>query len=69
MKKSENRVTDPEALPMVLTPVDIAAVLNISRNTAYEFMHSEGFPMFKIGNQYRVSKKKFLAWLDGSDVA
>jgi len=69
MKKSNTCVTNPEALPMVLTPSDICNVLGISRNTAYEYMHSDGFPAFKVGKQYRVSKKRFLAWLDGNDAA
>ena len=50
-----------EELPLVLTPMDIAAVLGISRNTAYELIHSEDFPILK---QYRVSRKRFLTWLE-----
>lgn len=69
MKKNKKRVTNPDELPMVLTPLDIADILGISRNVAYEYMHSEGFPVFKVGKQYRISKKKFLAWLDGEDAA
>ena len=44
MKKKFERVTNPESLSMVLTPLDIAAVLGISRNTAYELVHSKDFP-------------------------
>ena len=54
-----------EELPLVLTPMDIAAVLGISRNTAYEVIHSKGFPAFRVGKQYRVSRKRFLTWLEG----
>ena len=54
---------------MVLTPLDIAAVLGISRNTAYELVHSKDFPAFRVGKQYRVSKTRFLAWLDGENAA
>ena len=54
-----------EELPLVLTPMDIAAVLGISRNTAYELIHSEDFPILRIGKQYRVSRKRFLTWLEG----
>ena len=53
-----------EELPLVLTPMDIAAVLGISRNTAYELIHSEDFPILRVGKQYRVSRKRFLTWLD-----
>lgn len=56
--------TQIEDLPLVLTPIDIAAVLGISRNTAYEIIHSQGFPIFRVGKQYRVSRDRFLKWLD-----
>ena len=56
-------------LPLVLTPMDIAAVLRISRNTAYEVIHSEGFPAFRVGKQYRVSRERFLTWLDSETAA
>lgn len=58
------KITNPENLPMVLTPADIAEILGVSRNTTYEFIRREGFPVFKVGKQYRVSKAKFLEWLD-----
>lgn len=54
-----------EELPLVLTPMDIAAVLGISRNTAYELIHSKDFPILRVGKQYRVSRKRFLTWLEG----
>ena len=69
MKKKFERVTNPESLSMVLTPLDIAAVLGISRNTAYELVHSKDFPAFRVGKQYRISKTRFLAWLDGERAA
>ena len=69
MKKKFERVTNPESLSMVLTPLDIAAVLGISRNTAYELVHSKDFPAFRVGKQYRVSKTRFLAWLNGENAA
>lgn len=53
-----------EELPLVLTPMDIAAVLGISRNTAYELIHSKDFPILRVGKQYRVSRKRFLTWLE-----
>ena len=53
-----------EELPLVLTPMDIAAVLGISRNTAYELIHSEDVPILRVGKQYRVSRKRFLTWLE-----
>ena len=58
-----------EELPLVLTPIDIAAVLGISRNTVYEVIHSKGFPAFRVGKQYRVSRERFLTWLDSETAA
>lgn len=52
------------SLPLVLTPMDVAELLGISRNTAYQVVHSRGFPSFKVGKQYRVSSDKFLSWLN-----
>ena len=55
---------EERGLPIILTPRDISAVLGVSRNKAYEVIHSAGFPSFKIGKQYRVHREKFLAWLN-----
>ena len=60
-------ITDTKSLPLVLSPSDIAAILGISRNTTYEVLHSKGFPVFKIGKQYRINRDKFLSWLDTVD--
>lgn len=69
----KNRVTNPDELPMVLTVSDIAKVLGISRNTAYQHIHEKGFPAFVVGGKeqvngkkklYRISKAKFLEWLE-----
>ena len=54
-----------EELPLVLTPAEISGLLGISRNTAYELLHSKDFPAFRIGKQYRVSRERFVTWLNG----
>lgn len=53
-----------EELPLMLTVLDVAAVLGISRAGAYELAHSEGFPVLKIGNRIVVPKDKFLLWIE-----
>ena len=53
-----------EELPVVLTPSDIAAILGVSRNTSYELLHSENFPVFKVGKLYRVPRDEFLLWME-----
>lgn len=57
------RLTSRDDLPLVLSPADVAEILGISRNTAYDVIHSEGFPAFRVGKQYRVSRERFLIWL------
>ncbi len=57
-------ITQCDELPLVLTPMDIAKVLNISKNTAYEMVHSKDFPCFKVGKQYRIRRERFFQWMD-----
>lgn len=60
---------DMQDLPLVMTPSDIAKALNISRNTAYEMVHSEGFPCFMVGKQYRIRRERFFQWMDEAAAA
>lgn len=58
--------SDVNNLPLVLTPVDIARILRVSKNVAYEKIHSNGFPKFKVGNQYRIYREKLIEWMENS---
>lgn len=53
-----------DELPLVLSVLDVAAIMGISKNTAYELVHSQEFPKMLIGKQYRVPRERFLVWLD-----
>ena len=53
-----------EELPLMLTVLDVAAVLGISRAGAYELVKSDGFPVLKIGNRIVIPKDKFLLWIE-----
>lgn len=55
--------TSNDDLPIVLTPMDVAAVLGVSKNRVYEILNSKGFPHFKVGKKYCICKDKFLIWL------
>lgn len=57
-------IDEIQDLPFIMTPEDIAKVLRISRNKAYEVVHSKDFPCFKIGKQYRIKRERFIQWLD-----
>ena len=45
-------------LPLVLDVSDIRRIMGISRASAYELVHTPGFPAF-----IKVSKKAFFDWM------
>ncbi len=53
-----------EGFPDLMTVMDVAKALGVSRNTAYEVTRSKGFPALRVGKQIRVSKAAFAVWLD-----
>ena len=53
-----------DQLPCMLNADKIAKYLEISRAGAYELMHSEGFPLIRIGKRLIVPRDKFLEWVD-----
>lgn len=63
MKAGYNRV---EELPLILTPENVGMVLGISRNNAYAVVHSKGFPVLKIGKQYRIHRDRFFEWIEAT---
>lgn len=48
----------------IYTVEDIATILNISRNSAYNLVKEKQFHYVKIGSAIRISKKSFDEWLD-----
>jgi len=51
-------------LSEVYTVNDIMDILNIGKNTAYDLMKQEGFPVIKIKTTYRVPKQAFHNWMN-----
>ena len=51
-------------LPLMLTVMDVAAVLGISRTGAYELVRQEGFPTLSVGARIIVPKEQFIRWID-----
>jgi len=47
----------------MLTPYDIAELLQVSYDTALEFIKSSGIAYIQVGRQYRVSEKAFEAFV------
>ena len=62
MKK--NYFTSVKELPIMLSVSQVAAVLNISRASAYELAHCEHFPAMLVGCRIVVPKDKLLAWIE-----
>jgi excisionase family DNA binding protein len=52
-------------LPFVLTPSDIKDYLKIGWNKVYELLSSGEIPSKRVGKQYRISKSKFIEWMEG----
>ena len=48
----------------MLTPHEVASILDISYPSALAFVKHSGIDYIKIGNQYRVSEEKFYAFIN-----
>jgi len=59
----EKRPTSFDELPLVLTIDELAPLLNIGRNTAYELVRSNQIRSVKIGSQYRILKHELQEYL------
>lgn len=53
-----------DELPLMLSVLEMAAVLGISRAGAYELARSDGFPALTIGSRIVIPKDKFIRWID-----
>ena len=53
-----------EDLPLFLNAELVAQVLGISLAGAYDLLHSEDFPVLKIGTRMVVPKEKFRQWVE-----
>ena len=51
-------------LPLMLSVLEVAAVLGISRAGTYELAQSKNFPSLSIGSRIVVPKDKFIAWIE-----
>lgn len=51
-------------LPLIMEVSDIASVMGISRVSAYELVHTDGFPVLTVGRRLKVSKTAFEKWLE-----
>lgn len=53
-----------EVEKLTLSAPELAAALGISRSAAYDLMHAQGFPSFRIGGRRLVHREALNQWLD-----
>lgn len=58
--KEKTKWNDYDALPLILDVTDIQHIMGISRASAYELVHTPGFPAVRSGRLIKVSKQPFL---------
>ncbi len=64
------RPSSYESLPWVLTPEEVAPLLNVGMCTVYELLRSKQLKHTRIGVQYRILKQDVLAFMgQGSQTA
>lgn len=52
------------ATPELLTIKEMAKVLAVGKNTAYELIHAQTIPVIWIGKRMRVSRRALLEWIE-----
>ena len=62
--KEKTKWNDYDALPLILDVMDIQHIMGISRASAYELVHTPGFPAVRSSRLVKISKKAFFNWLD-----
>lgn len=53
-----------DELPLFINADTLSDVLGISKSSAYELMHDEGFPSVRISSRIVVPKEAFIEWVN-----
>lgn len=61
--KSMNAISVDKAGAGMMTVCEIKEYLHIGTNAAYNLIHSNSFPVIRIGRLYRVPREKFYEWV------
>lgn len=69
MNESNGSVIVIDTRHLTYTVDEVAALLNISRGSAYEHVRAGRIPAERLGRSWRISRKRFHAWLDGEAAA
>jgi excisionase family DNA binding protein len=55
--------------PMTYTVDEIAALMRIARNSAYDGVRSGEIPSIRVGRRYLIPRERFHAWLNSEHVS
>ena len=47
----------------IMTVAQMAEFRHVSSDTAYELVHSRGFPAFRVGRKILVTREKLMEWI------
>ena len=50
--------------PMTYTVEEVAALMRIARNSAYEGVRSGAIPSIRVGRRYLIPRERFHTWLN-----
>lgn len=64
MKTDIKNITE---FPLVLRVEDVAKIMDISRVSAYNLVHSQGFPCKFIGRRMVIPRDAFFNWLNSTN--
>lgn len=59
--------TQTDSQCMTLRVKDIQQILGIGQVSAYNLIHSNSFPVTKIGKNYRIPREPFFQWMEGQE--
>ena len=54
---------------LTYTVDEVAALLGVARGVAYEGVRSGSIPATRVGRRWLIPRRRFHAWLDGTDPA
>jgi len=62
--QNNNSYTILKDIPVTFGPIELASILGISRNKAYDLANKPDFPKLRLGRRIVISKSHFILWLD-----
>ena len=64
----ENSYIDFHYLPLLLTPPQVAELLGIPTDAAYDLIRKHGLPYTELAGQVSIRKDALICWLAGKEV-